>query len=490
MREHARWLLPLAVALLVSYAYFVPSSAWNQNSRLALTRALVEDGSTVIDQSHVTTGDKSFRDGHFYSDKAPGVSLLSIPPYAVLYAVRRATGGELPEVSVRPLDPKQRAARTQIEPLQRQPGDRLVYNRAHRLALWLCTVFAISIPTVLGSAAVFLLALAQTENRQRAAWTAVTFALGTPVFVYATSLYGHALAAALLVIAFAALALETEAGGSSRSSAYLAGGCLGAAVVTEYTAAVVAAGFVVWAWRRHGRRFALDVTLAGAPFALVLAAYHFAAFGHPLQTGYDFVYREEFASGMAVRYGIGWPDPGAALSLLFGSYRGLFFISPILLLATWGLGRAISEHEGRTREPFIVAAAVSLYFWLLNAGYYMWDGGASAGPRHMTPALGFLVMGLPTAWRSAPTACRWILAVSIGQVLLLTAAAPEAAQFGSPLWDYAIDRVRHRDASSSALGTNLGALLGLRGPWSLVPLLALWAWLRPRPDSATSNRLS
>ena len=72
LSSHAKVTSTLALVLFASYAYFVPSPGWNQNSRFALTRALVEHGSTIIDESHETTGDKSFRDGHFYSDKAPG----------------------------------------------------------------------------------------------------------------------------------------------------------------------------------------------------------------------------------------------------------------------------------------------------------------------------------------------------------------------------------------------------------------------------------
>ncbi|MEM6993273.1 MAG: hypothetical protein AAF721_22360, partial [Myxococcota bacterium] len=82
--QHRALLAPLALALLFTYGFFVDAPAWNQNSRLALTRALVEDHTTAIDRYHVTTGDKSKRGEHFYSDKAPGVSLLATVPYAAL----------------------------------------------------------------------------------------------------------------------------------------------------------------------------------------------------------------------------------------------------------------------------------------------------------------------------------------------------------------------------------------------------------------------
>src|SRR5688572_15493735 len=137
LRAHRSLLLAPLLGVLLSYAYFVAAPAWNQNSRLALTRALVERHTTIIDDYHETTGDKSFRDGHFYSDKAPGTSLLATIPYSALHAFRVLTRGELPGVGVHPLDPRAVAAGEHPDPEDRLPGDVLVYNQTHRLALWL-----------------------------------------------------------------------------------------------------------------------------------------------------------------------------------------------------------------------------------------------------------------------------------------------------------------------------------------------------------------
>ena len=63
------------------------------------------------------------------------------------------------------------------------------------------------------------------------------------------------------------------------------------------------------------------------------------------------------------------------------------------------------------------------------------------------------------------------------------AAAPEAPQFGDPLWGHAWPLLF---AGQPGYGgaTNLGRLLGLPGVFSLLPLLALWWWtwqqLRPQ----------
>jgi hypothetical protein len=489
LAAHRQRLVPLGVALFATLAYFVGEPAWNQNSRLALTRALVEQHTTIIDRHHYTTGDKSLRDGHFYCDKAPGASWAAIPPYAAFYLVRRATGGELPQAQVRPLDPQGPVP----EPDARGPGDVLVYNLAHRIALYLCALFTGVLPSMAAAAAVFLLALRQAAGRVRPALAAaLAFALATPVFPYATVFYGHALCGALLTWAFALVTLA-EPGPGLRRAALGAGSLLGAAVITEYPAAVPALVLVGLGAALHGRRFALQAVLAGVPWALALATYHLVAFGHPLRTGYDYVYLEEFAEGMRVRYGIAAPDPRVAWQLLFGSYRGLFYLCPVLAMATWGLAAALRRPGPAAPGPAAaapgaqplpraaIAAAVVIvaYYLLLNAGYYMWDGGAAFGPRHMVPMLGLLALGLVPALLAAPRVFVVLASISALHMLLGAAATPEAPQHGNPLWEHAWPRVSGALPAAPGQATNLGLLLGLPGLASLLPLVAPWLWAAP-----------
>lgn len=481
LRAHRPVLLPLGLALLVTYAYFVDRPAWNQNSRLALTRALVETRSTIIDPYHVTTGDKSFRAGHFYCDKAPGVSLLSAVPYAVLYGIRRATGGEQPDVRVLPLAQRDVEAEVAPKPEARQPGDKLVYNFAHRLALYLCGLFAIAVPTVLGIAAVWRLALHLGADVRRATFVALAAGLATPIFPYATALYGHAPCGAALTIAVALVVVAPPR--APRSVAWWTGACLGLAVIVEYPAAAVAMGVVGLAAWRHGGRFALHVVAGGAPWALLLAAYHTAAFGHPLATGYDFVWLPRFAEGMKVRYGIGAPDPVALHALTFGAYRGLVYLSPVLILAGWGVLARLVRPGPQGRTPWIAIAAITTFYLLLNAGYYMWDGGAAYGPRHVVPMLGLLALGLVPAARVVPVAFAVLAAVSAFQMLAGAVAGPEAAQFGNAVWEYAWPRLRSTDAGPP---TDLGRLVGLPAGVSLLPLAAVWLWAWPRREGPTS----
>ncbi len=491
--EHPRaW--AVALALICSFGFFVGPPAWNQNSRLALTRALVERGEVKIDAWQVTTGDKSYREGHFYSDKAPGVSLLATLPYAGYYGFRRLTGGEPPQVRVIPLDPAVEAAEQVPAPEDREPGDVLAYNSAWLVALWLCRMFVVSVPSVLAAGLLYLVMLGELGgDRARATWVALLWVLATPALGYACGFYGHQLTGALLISSFALVVLADRRV-RDRGLGLLVGGLLGWAVLAEYTAAVPVVLVLGWASWRRGLRFGAWIAVGGLPWALVLAGYHSWAFGAPLKTGYDFVYLEEFAEGMAVAYGIGAPDPRVLAQLLFGSYRGLFYLSPVLLLAAWGLGlrwaSPPASAEALGRGDLALATGIIAYYLLLNSGYYMWDGGASLGPRHAVPMLGFLAIGLGPALVRLPGAVAVLGAVSCVQVLLITAAGPEAPAHGNPIWAYAVPKLFAPTPPGTA--TTLGRLLGLPGPLSLAPLLVLWwllwptrsapvpAWLRDR----------
>jgi hypothetical protein len=71
--------------LLICYAYTLPRWAdWNQNSRLDLVLAMVDDSTVSIDRYVANTGDYALYRGHTYSDKPPGLSLLALPAYMAL----------------------------------------------------------------------------------------------------------------------------------------------------------------------------------------------------------------------------------------------------------------------------------------------------------------------------------------------------------------------------------------------------------------------
>jgi hypothetical protein len=77
----------LFLICLGAFAYFYQAGSWNSTTRFDLVRAIVERHTLSIDAYHMNTGDKALRDGRYYCDKAPGISLLCAPSYAVVHLI-------------------------------------------------------------------------------------------------------------------------------------------------------------------------------------------------------------------------------------------------------------------------------------------------------------------------------------------------------------------------------------------------------------------
>jgi hypothetical protein len=154
----------------------------------------------------------------------------------------------------------------------------------------------------------------------------------------------------------------------------------------------------------------------------------------------------------------------------------VLYTAPVLALAFLGLGRRLAG-DLRARSPEgPLAAAIVVYFLLMTAGYYMWYGGSAFGPRHLIPALPFLCLGLPFAFRRPrPVIFGVLLAISIANQLAATAVEPAAPMVTDVLFDYLYPHLLRGEVPLVPGASNLGALFRLTGPLSLLPLLLLWA---------------
>lgn len=488
-----RWWQRSAFALFVlsfaTYAYFYQAGGWNQNSRFDLVRAMVEEGRASIDSYHRNTGDKACRgpDGrcvkagpedHYYSDKAPGASWLAVPAYALVH------------VSAGPIA----AGSERLE-----------------TAAYLSSVTAVALPSALAVAAFWaLLGIVGLRRRARLGLT-LGYGFATLAFPYATLFYGHQLTTALLLLGFVALARERHGKGTlSTVGLVLAGLVMGMSVVVEYPSAVPLAAICVYAatWLRPWHRLAW-LALGIAVPGLLCALYHFMVFGGPATLPYEFSTQPHRSQGFFM--GLGVPEPHVLAELLWGSYRGLLFSAPWLIVALPGSYFLFREKSLRA-EAYLAVFIVIFIFWL-NASLVDWQGGWAMGPRYLIPAIPFLVLlgaglfregSLPwPVLRTAAAALVCALALYSGHMMLMgTAVKPEVPSvIKQPFADYLRPYFARGELSISTQGIdmagaprrapqkawNLGErLLGLRGRWSLLPLFGFQAlvlvllWLRTR----------
>lgn len=352
----------------------------NEMVRVYMTRALVEDGSMVIDRAVRDWGpvdDKAVRDGRLYSSKAPLQSLLGVPAYAAARPLLDALG----------LPATKRALTTVLR------------------------LFAAVIPGLIIAGA--FLSWARRRALQLGAPVAagdgagLAIALGTMLYPYALTYTGHILAALAAGGAYLAIAQMSRRAPMSprwRRLALLAGAGAGAAPFAEYPSALMvlpALAAAFWdakSWRARAELLLLFTAGGAAPFVLGLWA-HNEAWGSPLRTGYAFLenraYVELHGEGF---FGVSTPKLEALGGALFSPGTGLFFFSPLLLI---GLAALVNRCFTRTppADPaeeapegpgaplgrsIAIAGLVGFVLEVLFISAHRgWRGGWTVGPRYI-----------------------------------------------------------------------------------------------------------
>jgi hypothetical protein len=459
---HAAWLFGI-------FAFFIPAATWNPVSRFNLTRAIVEGATLQVDPYVTSTGDRSLVNGRWYSDKAPVVAFFAVPPYAVIRATQLLRGSH----------PDYRAYST-----PKIPAARVIPNKAFTQALYICSLATSGIAGV--AIGLLLFELLRRRTTWRVAFVTSTIAiLGSPILPYATSLYGHVPAAALILGALVCLdprGSRPRGTTPSPKRIRIAGLCFALAAGTEYLPAVpivlVSLWFLLKLPHADKLRATGNLALGAAVPALLVAAYQTMVFGAPWKTGYSFEERPEFAAGHQIGVlGVHLPHWDGAFGLTFGLRRGLFYMAPVLALAlVFAVRYVVRRRDWTTGAGLLVLGA--LFF--MNAGYYMWWGGASAGPRHLIPGLAFLAIGLAAVFRSKYRWLRWIggtlAVISIANCVAVTLVGIEPPEFADILRGWVWPRLRDAKFASMNGASNLGLKLGLPAVASVLPLLA-WGLL-------------
>ncbi len=218
--SHRRLAVLLGCVTFFSFIYFYEGGGWNQNSRFDLLRAIVERHTLQIDAYHENTQDKAHFNGHYYSDKAPGLVFLAVPFAYGARAAMRVVG----------MDPE--------------------WARGEFVLSYVVTACSVALPTALAAVCLFYLALRFGCGAIAASFAALVMCVGTPIWAYASLFWAHALVGACLVFAFAC---AMKIGDDSRRDFLWAVGtglAAGWATVTEYPAAPASAILALFALTR------------------------------------------------------------------------------------------------------------------------------------------------------------------------------------------------------------------------------------------------
>lgn len=429
-------LVVVGAYVLVGIVLFTSPESTNVWARMAPAVALVDHGTVSIDEviADHPTEDVSFYGGRTYSNKAPGLLLVSVPAYAAVVSLL--------------------------------PG-------RYVLATWVTQVVGTVLPT-----AVFLLLFHGLLLRRyglserRATVLVWGVAFGTLTLPYSIALFGHQTAAALVGIAVALTLLDQTAFQEVRvRTAFGSALLLGLATATDYLAAIPAVAWTGWLLAA-GRptRSAVTAWLAGALIpALALGAYHMICFGAPWRFPYsDAVLNPVFAP-LVVWH---WPDPAILANLTIGPRRGLFYANPLLLGILPGLATAM--RRGAPAEWRVAAITLGALLLML-ASWESWHGGAAVGPRYLVSALPLVALLLVDIMRRAPLLTTALATWSgLGMILVSVVGLVVPKDRADPFWSWGVPEILAGEGRTVLVsGSGASTLAGL----SAVAVIAFGALL-------------
>ena len=370
-----------------------------------------------------STGDVAFYRGHFYPNKAPGTSFTGLPIYWLIFHLEKIAGAN--------------------------PDDWWALT----INAWLTSLFSVGIISALGVALFFQLAFEFSNGSFCNSLAAVgILAFGTMFFPNATLFYEHNLIAVALLASFyflyrvkTAHVLNPQRNALTKKAVrciFLAGLCAGWAAITNYIFAIAVVLLAVYLVLSVERKTALvwfGLGLLG-PF-LLICAYNVACFDTAFTTNYQHQ-NPSFEAGPTYFLGVfNLPRWDVLLIILFSPYRGLFFTAPVLIMSIFGLVAWI--RDTRFRSEAVLILAIFLFCLLWNASFNGWDGGVTAVPRYLGPAIPFLTLALLYSLaRFFKTTCA--LAGASAAIMLLVTAVDIQPPIGTgaavvldkPQWRY------------------------------------------------------
>jgi hypothetical protein len=440
----------LAAILLVGVASatMIQSFSWNQTSHYDLVRSLY-DGKTTIDQYQANTGDKAYYKGHYYSARAPGLALFSLPFYDALNVV----GAESwTDAHVAPPD---------------HPGDEMIYL----VGLW---------GNVLPGLLLLLLVWRVAERFEPGygVAAAVSLGLGTMVLPFSQLLFSHMFTTFLCFAAFWLMLWERE-GKPSPSLLAIAGLAMGYAFSSEYPTFFAALVLGLFLLSRKDSLTPLGVLRRGGAYVaggivgiVPLLLYNHYAFHSWTHLAYSDIPRQQ--QGF---FGIGAPSLKVLATLLFDS-RGLLTISPILIMGA--IGTVLLYRRGKRAEALTITGICVCYL-LYNSGYYLPFGGGFMGPRFLDTLLPFLAFPVALTLKRFPGPTIALAAISIATTAIATITHPLIGYENETVtWMHYLSQGYFQPTIASAYG--LGRGWGAIWPFLLAAGggVGLAAWATPR----------
>jgi hypothetical protein len=363
-----KWLIYIAIFFLVNIllsSYFL--DIWptpNCVSRALPVLAFSKDKTLKIDRYADLSPDKSKVENHFYSDKAPLPTLLTIP----LYELIKWCG---------------------FDKVSGDTGRKYPIYIGYRLGVydWRDYIIPEVIPVLIVGGLVFgslpfvliimmsFVALHKIKPNISPVLMAMLAWYGSFIFVFSGTFFNHVFAGFLLLLSFILL---------KKNNYFLSGLVLGFGFLTEYTVIVAAPFWFICVWMKEKKKHSPLIFAAGIlPSVLFIAIYNWLITGFPWKMLNAYHACNEY-QGLHHHYGFSLPSLKAVWGLSFSGWMGLFNFTPVLYCIAFYIILALIKNK-KLLFPLETAclAVFGIVFFLVISSFFTWWGGWSYGPRYL-----------------------------------------------------------------------------------------------------------
>lgn len=361
-----------------------------ENSRFALTRALVDDGTIIIDKYYNQTADRSYYSGHYYSDKAPGGSFLAAPVYATwkfIYYNFFPENFKIQHLGSNDYIVAQKINNEEIIKII-NPGFFTFTS------MILVTIFTSSLFSSLTVVLVYKTSRYLTKKESHRIFLAVIFGAGTLIFHYAIVFLGHSIETFFAFLSFYIL-FKMKNEKKYKSSYFLAAGiAAGYAIASGYPSILIAMACLVYSFAVNWKKshfFVIGLILGLLP----LFIYNFSIFSTPFDITSAHVdpkiLQPESKDLLLQDVGFSYiPNPLVILQLAILPFKGMFFYYPILLFSIFGLPYMYKKY--RLESILVVISLIG--FLIIFSSFVDWWHGGYFGFRHILSIYPFLMLPL------------------------------------------------------------------------------------------------
>jgi hypothetical protein len=387
------------LTFFIIYSLFAHWVGWNEQSRLLQAIAIVDVWKLDITEYANFTGDRSYFNGKYYSDKAPGISFLLSPIY--LFSKFVTNDKYSPNLENKIVIPDIQFNTTVYTDLSE--------GSVVHLTRILGIIFLSSLPGALIIILIYKILFENLNDRKIAMIVSFIFGVGTFLFSYSSTLFGNIFSLFLVLLSFYLILFKQ---GTTNLEFLVGGILLGISVIFDYLTvfisliSLVVLSFLYAILREKFKSY--KIILIGFIFGMIiLPIYNYVAFGNVLTFSWYYIDPDIFPCKYGQTYlescqqkfepsvfqmQVFQPQQLNQIAiLLFSAYKGLFFYSTFLLFSFLGFRYLFKKNW------LLSVWVLSIFFsYLTFNSIYSWFGGSSFGSRYLIYTLPFLT--IPTAY--------------------------------------------------------------------------------------------